>query len=431
MRISRQTLRRFVLGRQGLWPGRRWRGKAGTEQALRAVEAVQVDPLNVIARSHDLALSSRVLDYRPQHLTELLYQDRAFFEYGGALFIYPMDELRWWRRHMRARRRSPRWIQFAARHPRALRSVRAALRRRGFVGNRDLAGEAVHDSYRGRRDTSVALYYLWLTGETMIHHRERFERVYAFHAGLAPPEARTTAPRAAAEAFFARKIVAFSGAIREAQWRSRFNDVLQSQLDRVQARRRIDRWVRSGLLSWLEVEGSKERLLVLAEDEPHLALLEEGKTPEAWRPLETSTDDEAVFLAPLDIVSARGRARQLFDFDYVWEVYKPAHARRWGYYTLPILVGDRLVGRLDPWLVRDTLTLEIRGFWLEPGVAADERLVRALGAGLIRFAEGLGANTVDMKGIRLTRLRSDLADAVAHRVDVAAGKRSSSKPRLV
>lgn len=65
LKISPRTLRRFVLGRQGLWPGRRWRGKRGAEQALRTVESVQVDPLNVVARSHDIALWSRVLDYRP------------------------------------------------------------------------------------------------------------------------------------------------------------------------------------------------------------------------------------------------------------------------------------------------------------------------------------------------------------------------------
>jgi len=429
VKVSRQTLRRFVLGRQGLWPGRRWRGKAGTAQALRAVEAVQVDPLNVIARNHDLALWSRVLDYRPQHLTELLYQDRAFFEYGGVLFIYPMDELRLWRRHMLGRRRSPRWSAFADTHRGALRAVRSALRRHGAVGNRALAGEAVPDSYRGRKDTSLALYYLWLTGQTMIHHRDRFERVYALFAGTAPAEARTAAPRAAVEAFFARKIVAFRGAVRESEWRSRFNDALQIELDRPQARRKIERWVRRGMLTWLEVEGAKEGLLVLAEDEPRLAELEGGRAPEAWRPLETSTDDEAVFLAPLDIVSARGRAGPLFDFDYVWEVYKPAHARRWGYYTLPILIGDRLVGRLDPWLARETSTLEIRGFWLEAGTIADDRLVAALGGGLVRFAEFLGAHTVDLTAISPARLRSRLRDAVAGHVRVVPVRRTASRSR--
>lgn len=73
---SQRTRRRFVLGCQGLWPGRRATGFEGARRALRAAEGVQVDPLNVVARSHDLVLHSRVIDYRPDHLDTLLYKQR-------------------------------------------------------------------------------------------------------------------------------------------------------------------------------------------------------------------------------------------------------------------------------------------------------------------------------------------------------------------
>jgi len=72
--ISKEAARRYVLGRQGLWLGRRWAGKEGTAQALRYMECLQMDPLNVIARSHDLALWGRVLDYRPDHMETLMYR---------------------------------------------------------------------------------------------------------------------------------------------------------------------------------------------------------------------------------------------------------------------------------------------------------------------------------------------------------------------
>ena len=93
--------------------------------------------------------------------------------------------------------------------------------------------------------------------------------------------------------------------------------------------------------------------------------LEGGRIPAAWAPLETTTEEEATFLSPLDPVSARGRAKPLFGFDYVWEVYKPVEKRTFGYYTMPILWGDRLVGRFDPKLDRSTGTLVINGLWLE------------------------------------------------------------------
>ena len=93
--------------------------------------------------------------------------------------------------------------------------------------------------------------------------------------------------------------------------------------------------------------------------------LNAGRVPEAWTPLETTTTEEVVFLAPLDPVSARGRAKVLFGFDYIWEVYKPEHQRKFGYYTLPVLWGDRLVARFDSKLDRTTNTFVILGLWLE------------------------------------------------------------------
>src|SRR5689334_21966667 len=91
--VSVTTLRRFVLGKGGLWPGRRWQGKAGAAQAIQEMGAVQIDPVVVIARNHDLELHSRVADYQPDQLNELLYEDRQFFDYGDLLYAYPMDEL--------------------------------------------------------------------------------------------------------------------------------------------------------------------------------------------------------------------------------------------------------------------------------------------------------------------------------------------------
>src|SRR5512134_1943506 len=77
--IDIQTARRFILGKQGLWPGRRWRGIKGTEQAMRAIEYLQLDPLQIIARSHDITLHSRVLDYKPDMWETVTYKKRKFF----------------------------------------------------------------------------------------------------------------------------------------------------------------------------------------------------------------------------------------------------------------------------------------------------------------------------------------------------------------
>jgi uncharacterized protein len=81
--IDSEIARRFILGKQGLWPGRRWRGSEGTEQAMRAMEYLQLDPLQIIARSQDITLHSCVLDYTPAMWEDLAYQQRKFFDWGG------------------------------------------------------------------------------------------------------------------------------------------------------------------------------------------------------------------------------------------------------------------------------------------------------------------------------------------------------------
>ena len=147
--------------------------------------------------------------------------------------------------------------------------------------------------------------------------------------------------------------------------------------------------------------------------------LENGKVPKSWKPKETTTLEEVTFLASLDIVSARGRAKKLFDFDYVWEVYVPAHKRRWGYYVLPILYGDDLVARLDPKLDRTTMTLDIKGFWHEDDAPVkDVDFANALARGLIRFAKFVGAKRINVASIKPTGLRKQVETILRESLDV-------------
>src|SRR5262245_40267987 len=212
--IDIDTARRYILGKQGLWPGRRWRGIAGAEQAMRAMEYLQLDPLQIIARSHDIKLYSRVLDYTPGMWEDLAYQQRKFFDWGGWLAVRPMDELPHWRVVMRRERKNnSRMLGVERDHADAIVEMRAILRERGTVTNRDLAlaARTRTQSYRGRKDSALALYYLWLTGEVMTHHRERFERVYALTEAVAPAHLIRESDEEEADRFLIKKDVSFSG----------------------------------------------------------------------------------------------------------------------------------------------------------------------------------------------------------------------------
>jgi uncharacterized protein len=405
--ISKSTHRRFLLGKQGLWPGRRFTGKDGVTAALNQMEALQLDPLNVIARSQDIALWGRVLDYRPEFLYQVAYDERHFFDYGGSLYMYPMSELPYWRLHMRRRGEHGRWgTEFAHQHAATLDYLREELRTNGPRGNRDFKGAPVSGNYRGRKDTSIALYYLWLTGEIMIHHRQGFDRYYDLRERVAPPDYNYASTEQESEEYFSRKNVAFLGLMREKRWRPSFANDIQRDVSPEEVQERLSVLYEQNVIAPVSIEGSKERWIVLVDDLPTLETLETGKIPSEWQPLDASTQDEVTFLAPLEIVSARGRAKEVFGFEYIWEVYKPVEQRRWGYYVLPVLYGDDLVARLDPKLDRKTMTLQVNGFWLEDAApVADPAFADALGKGLARFANFVEAKKVDIESIAPKKLQ--------------------------
>jgi uncharacterized protein YcaQ len=406
--IDIDTARRFILGKQGLWPGRRWRGLQGTEQAMRAMEYLQLDPLQIIARSHDITLLSRVHDYKPGVWEDAAYGQRKFFDWGGWLAARPMDELPYWRVVMRRERdHNSRMHSITREHAEAIVEMRAILQERGTVSNRDFKMETRTrtQSYRGRKDSALALYYLWLTGEVMTHHRENFERVYALTETVAPAHLLRESDEAEADRFLIKKDISFSGLSRV----NRTQDSFHRGVPFDEAKQRLDAMLADGEIIEVQVEGWKALHYALGSDAAVIDDLSAGRVPEAWTPLDTNTTEEVVFLAPLDQVSARGRAKILFGFDYVWEVYKPVHLRKFGYYTLPVLWGDRLVARFDSKLDRTTNTFIILGLWLEEdALGNDEAFAEALRRGFARFVSFLGASKMDATAIREPLLRTVL-----------------------
>lgn len=367
---------------------------------MRAMQHLQLDPLQVIARAQDLALQGRVVDYRPDDWARLTYERRRFFEWGGWLAVRPIDELPYYRVVMRRERTYGRMWPYMQEHGGAIDEVRQLLRERGEITNRDFAMAARKrvDSYRGRKDSAIALYYLWRTGEAMVKRRSpTFERVYALSEAVAPAAALQEATEAEADDFLLLKAIRSAGFSRllGARW------TLERDISPAEVKGWRERMLADGTLIEIEIEGLSQRHVAVASDHPALASLAAGRVPRGWRPLDTTTTDEATFLSPLDpVIADRNRTRALFDFDYKWEVYDKLEKRKFGYYVLPILWGDRLVGRFDAKLDRASLTLVIFGLWLEDGaLGGDAAFTAALGRSMRRFQAFLGATSVDVRAV--------------------------------
>jgi uncharacterized protein len=286
--IDLETARRFILGKQGLWPGRRWRGQKGTEKAMHAMEYLQLDPLQIIARSQDLALHSRVIDYRPGLWENLTYCQRRFFDWGDWLAVRPMEELPYWRVVMqRDRVENPRLRLIARDHAGAIAELRTVLQERGILSNRDfdMSTRTRTESYRDRKDSALALYYLWQTGEAMTHHRDRFERACAPTDQVAPANLIRESSEDEADRFLVLKEVAFGGLSRIARTSDSFR---RGQPDQA-AKKLLGKMLADGDLIEVKVDGWKPVRYALGSDAEALHEMSNERIPKAWKPLEMTT----------------------------------------------------------------------------------------------------------------------------------------------
>ena len=410
--VTATVARRYLLGRQGLWPGRRWLGKPGADAAIRALESLQMDTVAVVARSHELALFSRVNQYQPADLDELLYTDRAFFDYGGHLDVYPSVELPYWRLHMRRRLESPRESHYRDSNRALLRRVLETVTEQGPLRASDVRwATPTPTRWRSATDVSQALYHLWITGDLMTHSRVNFRRTFDLATRIAAPEQLRPATANQAQRFFAGKALRRYGLAGVSSWRGYVFYFLHSSSPKETWRTWLDELVDTGAAAWVQVEGVKRPYLMPAEDLPLLDSLARDVVPSLWTGTTSSSAEEVVLLSPLDnlLHPDRDRNLELFDFEFVWEVYKPPAQRRWGAYTMPVLYQDRLVARLEPRLDRKHASLEVLKMWFEdaPG-AADPGLLSALATGLVRLAQFHQARTLDFRELRPLRLRQSL-----------------------
>jgi len=398
--------RRYLVRRSGLWPERRLEGREGAAAALHLLGKVQVDPVAILARSHDLTLWNRVEGYRPDHLDALLYADRRFFDYGAHLDIYPMETLPLWRLHMRRRLQDERQAAVRRGHPGLIAQVLSRIRDEGPASARDLGGGRRIESYRACHEAGLVLYHLWLTGRLMTHSRRGIERVYDLTERVAPPELQHEPGERETEDAMARLTASRAALATAGAWRGAFGYAIHRKVSQAEAERRLQDMAAEGLVRRVKVEGVHGELLVPGGALPLLDALARDTGPEEIGAA------EAAFLSPLDNLLDRRQLKDIFHFDYVWEIYKRPQDVRWGRYVTPILLGDRLVGRMSPRFDAGAKTLIVDGVWTdEPDLLASPGFETALARGLLRLAALLGAERTDISAVRCDSLRRRLDEA--------------------
>ena len=384
--ITREQARRLILLRQGLLGKYRFAGKDGAYRYVRQAGCIQYDPVDVCGKNAELTLLSRVKGFTKKTLADLLYKDRLLVDYADKeLAIWAREDWPYFAPYReRSRMHGNQFQGLSELEEEAI----AYIREHGPVSSDTLPMEgtifwhsSMHWSGHWEKESQAArsvLEQLYTDGVLLIHHKSGTRKYYDLAEKYFDAELlNAPSPCPDAEAFRQWRVARRIGAV-GLLWNRRSDAWLGMDMNTEERNRAFAELEESGRICEVRTEGIRFPLYLLKEDLPLL---------------ESVLDDTAdrkprlEFLAPLDpMLWDRKLIEALWDFQYSWEIYTPREKRRYGYYVLPVLYGEKLIGRMEAVAERKTQSLEVRHIWYEEGVRQTVKLKKALEGAVKRLA---------------------------------------------
>ena len=392
--ITKKQATQFILAKQGLIGAYRFIGKTGAYDYVRQAGCIQFDPVDVCGKNAELTLQSRVKGFQKSMLRELLYEDRKLVDYADKeLSIWPTED---WPYFSSYRERSHKLGETFE----GLRELEEAaldyIRENGPVCSDTLPIEgeifwhsSMHWSGNWHRKSPAArsvLEQLYTDGKLIIHHKNGSRKYYDLAEKYIPAEVLEAANPCENEFdFLSWRVLRRIGAA-GLLWDKNSTAFLGIDL-KAETRKKV----LSGLLDKKEieavtVEGINAPFYCRAADESMMREILSGSA---------DLKPRMSFIAPLDpLLWDKALILALWDFRYSWEIYTPAAKRKYGYYTLPIVYGDRFVGRIEAVPDRNEGILQVKGLWWEQGIRQTKSLNSALERTLSSFAKFNDCKTV-------------------------------------
>jgi uncharacterized protein len=385
--ISVTALRRLVVTAQGYVSRARRAGAEDVVSAISRASCIQLDSVSAVERSHRVAIASRAGLYPPGLVAELLGDGRVIEYWAHALCLLPAEDwplLAWVRERLRDQ--DPWHGDVRARYPGLAERVLEEIRERGALGSRDFRGRADPLPHRvgtmwSWKPAKQTLDALFAAGELVIVGRDRgFQRLYDLPERVLSREVlnlRQPSQQESIRELIVRAVRA-RGALTEYAIAEHWRPIWWLRRSAASVRPYVESLV---------AEGTLERLAV--EDGGAPVLVEAGV--ELDRPRPTA----ALLLSPFDNLLWETRfGRRVLGFEHVIELYKPASQRRYGYYVLPFLWRDRIVGRADLKSERRDGSLVVKALHLEPGIRRSRALDEAFDHALDRLRRTAGLEHV-------------------------------------
>ena len=385
--VTKNQARQFILLKQGLLGDYRFIRKDGAYQFVRQAGCIQFDPVDVCGRNAELTLQSRVKGFRRKMLNDLLYRDRLLVDYSDKeLSIWPRED---WPFFSGYRERSVAHGRQFPGIPELEEQAIAYIRKHGPVSSDTLPIEgtvfwhsSMHWSGHWEKESLAArsvLEQLYTDGVLLIHHKTGSRKYYDLADKYFPSDLlRAPNPCRDEEAFTDWRICRRIGAV-GLLWNRNSTAWLGISMTTEQRNASFDRLEKNGSISAVQVEGIRFPLYMLREDLPLLESVTAGQA---------DTRSRLEFLAPLDpMLWDRKLIEAVWGFQYSWEIYTPAVKRKYGYYVLPVICGDRFIGRIEPKADRKNNTFTVQNIWLEPGVRRTKKLSGQIDKAVQRLAK--------------------------------------------
>ncbi|GIP16187.1 hypothetical protein J40TS1_18290 [Paenibacillus montaniterrae] len=374
IQLTNRQARQFMLLKHGLLGEYQFTGKQGVLDFVRQVGCIQYDPIDVCGKNAELVLQSRIEGFTKNMLDELLYTDRLLIDYPDKnLAIIPVEDWPYFERYRQVAR------QHAKRYPEMEKltvQVRAHIHKYGAISSGDLKLDgnfawqsAIHWSSGNNASRSV-LEQMYSTGELIIHHKKGTRKYYDIAEKYIPPDL-LNAPEPLVDELdhYKWRVLRRIGAV-GLLWNRASDALLHIWGLKAEQRNEVFRQLlQEARIVAIDVEQMKDVLYCRMEDLPLIEVVLQNPAPKL----------RCELIAPLDnFIWDRKLIKELFGFDYTWEIYTPPAKRKFGYYVLPLLYGESLIGRAEIIAERKARKLVVKNIWYENGVKPTKQLRAAL-----------------------------------------------------
>jgi len=378
MFVTKENIRRYLLLKHLLLPPQSLKGLEGIDKVFNTLRSIQFDPQSPCGTNVDLVLQARVKGIHPKDYYSWLYKNKKGIEcFDKELCIVPIEDLSLCKKIF-SNRSKKKTDDFIQENLVAIEKLILRIKKDGEISSSQIIDDRKIESFWGNpRWGKAVLDILWKTGRLVISKREKGKKYYDLP-----------------ERIYGKKYI----------WIEENNINSEKVIRRI---RSIGLLPKSGTgQGWLGV-GIGKQILPIVTRLLEQKILIEVKIEDVKKTYVMINSDlhllqkvtvikpelNIVFLAPLDnLLWDREMIKNIFDFEYKWEVYTPKHQRKYGHYVLPILYGDKFIGRIEPRQVGDML--EIRGLWLEPDFQWNEVVDKSFYSYLEKFKKYLNVQKI-------------------------------------